>query len=164
MCSKAVFGGLVIGFRSMCSLSKRKRVHCYQCRSDRARAQSEIISRLARTLNTELVMDAGHRIEQEQAANPDARDLVLRARALNRQSTAEAGHREALNLLERALTLDPTLIYAKLLTAEMLVDDISSGYSVSADEDKIRVERLISEALEREPNSAYADAAKGLLR
>jgi adenylate cyclase len=133
-------------------------------RRDLVEAQREITSRLARTLGTELYRDAGRRIEQEHAANPDARDLVMRARALNRQSGSAALHREALNLLEQALTLDPASVDARIITAEILVDDIGNGFSNSVDQDKARAERLIREALERAPNSAVAHGIKGRLR
>ena len=46
---------------------------------DVAEAQSEIIGRLARSLNFELLRDAGRRIDEEKAADPDARDRVMRA-------------------------------------------------------------------------------------
>src|SRR5215469_15949555 len=42
-----------------------------------AEAEDEIIGRLARTLNLELVEAVGCRIEREKPANPDARDLVM---------------------------------------------------------------------------------------
>jgi adenylate cyclase len=133
-------------------------------RRDLVQAQSEITSRLARTLGTELFRDVGRRIEQDHAANPDARDLIMRARALNRQSSSAAVHRDALNLLEQALTLDPASVDARLIIAEILVDDVGNGFSASADGDKTRAERLISEALERAPNSALAHGIKGRLR
>jgi adenylate cyclase len=47
-------------------------------RRNLAQAQSEITGRLARTLNVQLVATAGQRIDQERAADPDARDLVMR--------------------------------------------------------------------------------------
>src|SRR2546421_7657260 len=46
-------------------------------------AQSEITGRLARTLDIALVRDAGRRVEQANAENLDASDLVMRARELN---------------------------------------------------------------------------------
>jgi adenylate cyclase len=133
-------------------------------RRDLVQAQSEITSRLARTLGTELFNDVRRRVEQDGAANPDARDLVNRARALNRQSTSAIVHREALSLLEQALSLDPVSLVAKVLTAEILLTDIGNGYSSSIDEDKTRAEKLIREALERDPNFAQAHAIKGWLR
>jgi adenylate cyclase len=51
-------------------------------RSDLAKAQSEITSRLARTLGLELVRDAGRRVEEQRVADPTAADLVLQARAI----------------------------------------------------------------------------------
>jgi adenylate cyclase len=133
-------------------------------RRDLVQAQSEITSRLARTLGTELFRDVGRRVAQDHAANPDARDLVMRARALNRLSTSAAVHRDALNLLEQALTLDPASVQARLTSAEILVDDVQNGFSASPDEDKARAERLIREALEQEPHSAAAHVIKGRLR
>jgi hypothetical protein len=49
-------------------------------RTNLPEAQSEITGRLARTLNLELVKDAGRRIEDDddKVADPDARDLVTR--------------------------------------------------------------------------------------
>jgi tetratricopeptide (TPR) repeat protein len=88
----------------------------------------------------------------------------MRARALNRQFDSAASEREALKLLEQSLTLDPTSVNARLLTAEILVNGISNGFSRSADQDKTRADELIREALEREPNLAYAHSVKGLLR
>jgi Flp pilus assembly protein TadD len=44
------------------------------------------------------------------------------------------------------------------------VNGISNGFSRSADQDKTRADELIREALEREPNLAYAHSVKGLLR
>ena len=51
-------------------------------RRNLAGAKSEITGRLTRTLNLELVQDAGRRIEQEKAVDPDVRDLVMRGWAL----------------------------------------------------------------------------------
>src|SRR5205823_189838 len=120
--------------------------------------------RLARTLGTELLSDVGRRIEQDHAANPDARDLLMRARALQRQALSADAYREALNLLEKALILDPTSVEARLRISGFLVTGIWEGWSGSAEQDKARADDLIREALEREPNLAYAHGLKGQLR
>ena len=75
-------------------------------RRDLAEAQGEITGTLARTLDAELIRTAGRRIEQERAADPDARDLVMRARALTMPYVVTAD-RQAIDLLERALAQDP---------------------------------------------------------
>src|SRR5439155_25684068 len=59
-------------------------------RRNLAQAQSEITGRLAHTLNRQLVAAAYRRIEQEKAADPDARDLVMRGRSLDSRPTSEA--------------------------------------------------------------------------
>jgi len=131
---------------------------------DLAEAQSEITGRLARMLDVELVRDAGRRIEQERAADPDARDLVMRARALSIQRTSAAVHRQALELLERALILDPASVDARIRIAQILVSDIADGLSSSVAQDGARAEQLIREALDCDPNWSQAHLVIGVLR
>jgi TolB-like protein/DNA-binding winged helix-turn-helix (wHTH) protein len=138
-------------------------------RRDLAEAQNGIVGRLARTLNSALIRDIGRRIEQEQAADPDARDLVMRARALRIQTYAVTEDRQArsrpiFDLLERALILDPGSVDARILMANILVGDIADGFSGSIEQDEARGERLIEEALERDPNRSWAHTVKGMLR
>jgi adenylate cyclase len=90
-------------------------------RRNLAEAQSEITGRLARTLNLELLEHASRRIEQEKAVDPDARNLVIRARALVYRPAAIAIREEARRLFERALEIDPSSIDAKSGLAELLV-------------------------------------------
>jgi adenylate cyclase len=132
--------------------------------------QNEIVGRLARTLNTELVRDIGRRIDRERAADPDARDLVMRARVLAIQTLSVASNNRdvlrpaTIDLLERALTLDPGSIDARIHLASLLTTDIADGFSSSVDRDEARAEQLIGEALERDPNRSLAHAVIGLLR
>jgi len=130
---------------------------------DLAEAQSEITGRLARMLDVELVRDAGRRIEQERAADPDARDLVMRARTLSIQRTSAAVHRQALELLERALILDPASVDARIRIAHILVSDIADGLSSSVAQDE-HAEQLIREALECDPNLSQVHHVIGTLR
>jgi adenylate cyclase len=134
-------------------------------RRDLAEAQSEITGRLARTLNTELVRDIGRRIEQERTADPDARDLVMRARALRMQTWAADRQERAtiIDLLERALILDPGSVDARIELALILVGDIADGFSNSIDHEA-RAEQLIGEALQRDPNRSGARGVMGLVR
>ena len=82
-------------------------------RANLAEAQSEITGRLARSLNLELVEVAGRRIEQEKAANPDARDLVMRGWARFYTPVSTAGLQEAL-ALELIPNSDGKAIYHRL--------------------------------------------------
>ena len=80
-------------------------------RRNLAEAKSEVTGRLARTLNLELVQDAGRRIEQEKAVDPDARDLVMRGWALLYRPQSAATMRKAEGAFERALEIirDPSM-------------------------------------------------------
>jgi len=133
-------------------------------RWDLGEAQSEITGRLARTLNLELLEQASRRIEQEKAANPDARDLVIRARALVYRPAVIAIREEARRLFERALEIDPRSIDAKSGLAELLVTTIKVGWSNSVQEDQARAEQLLVEVLERDAFSASAHDQLGELR
>jgi tetratricopeptide (TPR) repeat protein len=108
----------------------------------------------------------GRRIEQEHVADPDPRDLVMRARALWLQtSPSDTGARAGIiELLERALILDPASVDARVVIANMLVSDIADGLSSAVEQDEARAEPLIREALELNPNHSQARRTMGLLR
>jgi adenylate cyclase len=128
-------------------------------------AQNEITGRLARTLNVELFQAASRRIEQERAADPDARDLSMRAwaRILRRPTSAATTH-EALGINERALEIDPESVEAKIGVAAMLTGKLSNGWSSSVQQDQERAEQLILEVLDRDPNDARPHINLGILR
>src|SRR5947208_2099186 len=79
---------------------------------------------LARTLDIALVRDAGLRIEQANAENLEASDLVMRARELNSRPRASKGL-EPLSLFEQALKLDPRSIDARLGIGWILTSDLA---------------------------------------
>jgi adenylate cyclase len=127
-------------------------------------AQNEIIGRLARSLNLELVREVGRRIEQERMVDPGARDLVMRAWARLYGPGYPASANEALGVFEQALAIDPQSIDAKLGIARILASRIADGLSKSIQQDEVRAEQLISEILERDPNRSTAHTALGVLR
>jgi adenylate cyclase len=132
-------------------------------RADLAEAQDEITGRLARTLNLELVADVGRRIEREQTRNPDVRDLVMRGWAWFYQPRSPSTVEEALTAFERALSVDPQSIDAKIGIATILVTDLTGGLNRSL-QDEARAERLLLEALEHDTNHSMAHYAMGVLR
>jgi adenylate cyclase len=133
-------------------------------RRNLAEAQSEITGRLARTLNVELVRDSGPRIELERAADPDARDLVMRAWARYYRPFSEASVQEALRDFEHALEIDPQSIDARIGIATILLGKISVAWSSSYKQDQARAEQLLVEAVERDTNRSMAHVAIGVLR
>jgi adenylate cyclase len=133
-------------------------------RQDLTEAQNEITSRLARTLNVELVRDIGRRIEQEGAVDPDARDLVMRGWAWYNRPLSAANWEEARRAFERALEIDPRSIDARIGLATVLIFNVASGWSNAVQQDQVRTEQLLHEALERDANRSMAHFAMGMLR
>jgi adenylate cyclase len=129
-------------------------------RTNLAEAQDEIIGRLARSLNFELARAASRRIDEEKGADPDARDRVMRAWALF-YGGSYAKQKDAIREFEHALEIDPRSIDARLGIARVLVGIIGDGLSNSVPHDEARVEQLLGEVLERDPNRSLAHAVMG---
>jgi adenylate cyclase len=134
-------------------------------RTNLTEAQNEITGRLAKTLNVELFQAASRRIEQERAADLDARDFALRAWArVLRGPLSAATFEEALRLNERAMEIDPESVDAKNNKASILVGNLSNGWSRSIQQDQEQVEKLLLGILERDPNNTRARGSLGILR
>jgi adenylate cyclase len=139
-------------------------------RANLAETQSEITGRLAWTLNIELLRDANHRIEQENAIDPDARDLVMRGWALWYGPQTPKTMQEALRAFERALEIDPRSAEARIGIARALVGKVAILWtSTSLQQDEVqqaaaRGEKLLLEAIESDPNQPMAYAILGVLR
>ena len=134
-------------------------------RANLAQAQDEITGRLARTLNLELVEASVRRSEQERAADPDARDLVMRGWALSNRMASAATREEARRAFERALDIDPESVDARIGLGEVLIsgEDMEGG-SNSVHPNVTRAEQLLFEALERDPKRSRAHLVMGLIR
>jgi adenylate cyclase len=133
-------------------------------RANLVEAQSEITSRLARSLNLELVEAEGRRIERDKTADPDARDFVMRGWAWYYRPFSVANREESERLFERALEIDPQSVDARVGIATVLVSNIVDGWSSSPQQDGVRAEKLLNEAFEGNANAAMAHFALGLLR
>jgi adenylate cyclase len=133
-------------------------------RENLAEADEEIIGRLARTLNLELVEAVGRRVEQERAVDPDAHDLVSRGWALFYRPRSGATLKEAQRAFEQTLALDPQAAEARIGLATVLVAAIIEGCSNSLPDDQARVEELLGEVFARSANDAMAHLAMATLR
>jgi TolB-like protein/class 3 adenylate cyclase len=124
--------------------------------------QDEIVSRLANTLNTELIEAEARRAER--SPHPDAMDLYFQGKVwLNKGPTPE--HlTQARGFFECALAIDPLNVEALVGTAQV---DASMGASVLT-EDRImyltRAERTLCEVLCMAPQHAFAHAVMGLVQ
>jgi TolB-like protein/class 3 adenylate cyclase len=133
-------------------------------RANLAEAQDEITSRLARTLNLELAEAVGRRVEQEQATNPDADDHVMQGWAWWYRRISPANRREAQRAFGRALKMDSRSVSARIGLATILVSNIADGWSACPEEDRSQSEKLLLEAIERDPNRSMAHYAMAMVR
>jgi tetratricopeptide (TPR) repeat protein len=123
--------------------------------------QDEIVSRLANTLNTQLVTAEARRAET--TIHPDTMDLYFLGRAsVNKGATLE-NLEQAQGFLERALALDPA--NAATLVGTALVD-VTIGASFLTDDRTARfaaAEIASTKALSVAPDFALAHFALGLV-
>jgi adenylate cyclase len=123
-------------------------------RTNLARAQSDITTRLARTLHLELVEAEGREVEKE--LDPDARDLVMRGWAWYYRPVSTVQLQEARVAFEQALEKDPESVDARVGIAMVILNSWAAGFSESRQKDLGRAEQLLLEALERDSNHTRA--------
>jgi TolB-like protein/class 3 adenylate cyclase len=121
--------------------------------------QDEIVSRLANTLNAQLIAAEARRAETK--LHPDATDLIFQGRAsFNKGQTLEY-LTQARGFFERALALDPRNLDALVGTAMV---DLSIGATSLTDDRAARVataKTTLTKALSRAPGLALAHLALG---
>ena len=107
--------------------------------------QEQIVTRMRSELGISVVEIEKARSLRERPTNPDAIDLILRARSNLYQPPTRRRQDEALALFEQALLLDPQSAYALASTAFLLIE--KSGYpSWSSADTMQRIERLLTQA------------------
>ena len=96
---------------------------------DLFKLQDEVVARLARALQVELVNAEAQRSLHDRPRNPDAIDLTMRGLALLNQPPAKGNRLEARDLFEQALNLDPANADALAGAAFVDVQDYTYGWS-----------------------------------
>jgi adenylate cyclase len=119
--------------------------------------QNEITTRLANALGIELIAAEAAR----PAEHPDALDYVLRGRAALQKSRGPDSYREAINLFEHALALDPQSIEAQTRLAGVLVNRVTTFMTDAAATDLARAEGLVDQALVAAPRISFTHYVKG---
>jgi TolB-like protein/thioredoxin-like negative regulator of GroEL len=132
--------------------------------ADIALAQNNIISRLARTIQLQLLEAAAREIEREDSTNLTASDLTLLGWAWYYRPISKEQAQNALRAFEQALEKSPASSDARVGIASVLVDIATRGWSKSRENDQARVEQLLAEALDRNRNDPRAYYAMGMLR
>jgi adenylate cyclase len=133
-------------------------------RTNLGRAQAEITTRLARTLQIELLEAVGRQIERDKPVNLEASDLIMRGWALFYRPLSAANLDEAQRVFERALEIDHESFDARVGIATILNERVALTTSKSREQDMARSDQLLREALERNRNYSWAVSELGRLR
>jgi len=129
---------------------------------DLFKLQDEVVERLARALQVELVNAEAQRSLHDRPRNPDAIDLTMRGLALLNQTIGKASSYEARDLFEQALTIDPTNADALAGAARVDLSDYLYGWSDQQDLYARAMQRA-NQALLLNPDQAAAHYAKAVL-
>jgi TolB-like protein len=120
--------------------------------TDLAACQNAIVRRVGSALAIEVVDAESMRSARERPANPDAFDLVLRARSLQNQPFSTQRNQAAQTLYEQALAVDPTSLRAVLGLLRVLVIRFNDGPYWSDGEAQQRAFDLHARALSIAPH------------
>jgi len=126
--------------------------------------QDEIVTRLARTLQLQLVEIEAARVAHAHPDNLDAEDLAMRCQTT--LTNSKLGSREvegAYAFCERALKIDPRNSRALSNLAFKYIDRVLNVQTSDREGDIRRGEELVSRALAIDPNSAQTHFAKSEL-
>jgi TolB-like protein len=124
--------------------------------------QDEIVSRLANTLNVELIKAEARRAER--SLRPDAIDLYFQGRVFLSKGITPAVMVRARDYFMRALALDPDNVEAAVATAQV---DLAIGSSFMADDGPAHfraAEEVLSDVLLRAPNHPRAHMLLGAVQ
>ena len=130
---------------------------------DLFKLQDDMVARLAGTLQVELVNAEAQRSLHDRPRDPDAIDLTMRGLAFYNQSLTKANHYEALDLFERALTLDPANADALAGAASVEAGDYANGWYDRSADPYARAMQRANQALLLNPDQASAHLTKALL-
>jgi adenylate cyclase len=123
--------------------------------SELGAGQEQVVTRMRAGLGISMVEIENARSLRERPTNPDAFDLILRARSLENLPPNLQRNDDALSLYERALLLDPTSAYAMRMIANRLLYKSYPTWETA--ENMQRVETLVTQA------RTIAPDAEGLL-
>ena len=129
---------------------------------DLFKLQDEVVARLARALQVELVNAEAQRSLHDRPQNPDAIDLTMRGSALLNQPYTKANRFEARDFFEQASTLDRGNADALAGAAYVDAADYASGWSDQQDLYARAMQRA-DQALLLNPDQATAHYTKALL-
>jgi TolB-like protein len=124
--------------------------------------QDEIVSRLANSLDTELVAAEARRAER--STHPDAMDLVFQGTSWFNKGLTPDHLAQARSFFEKAIALDPENVEAMVRLARV---DVATGAAFMTDDWSARftsAEATLTKALSLAPTHAAAHSALGFLQ
>jgi adenylate cyclase len=116
--------------------------------------QEQVVRRMKDEVGICLVEIESARSLRERPTNPDPFDLILRARSIRNQPPSLQRDDEVMALLERALMLDQSSVYAMTYIAYYLSNAGRRSEGWENFEDMQRAERLLAQARAIAPDSA----------
>jgi adenylate cyclase len=128
---------------------------------DLSAGQEAIVDRIGQSLNVRLADLETARSKRERPTNPDAFDLILRARSLALHPMGPEEHAERKALLEQALRLDPSSIYSMTGLADEL--DRWQNIGISGQGEHERAAKLVARAAAIDPNDPHVLEAEAHL-
>jgi TolB-like protein/class 3 adenylate cyclase/cytochrome c-type biogenesis protein CcmH/NrfG len=123
--------------------------------------QDAITIELARALDVQLIEAESRR--SERSTNPDADDLVMRARARLYHGASRANLVAAIQYYREALQLAPDDVWALAELADVLASNIASLWSEAPHEDFCQAKALAARAFELDPSDAYCHHVVGVV-
>jgi TolB-like protein len=132
--------------------------------NDMMAVEGEITGRLLWDLRRNLFVAASFRATRDSRSDSDAKTIAMRGWSAFHRPRSAANMQEALQLWERALSIDPELTGAKIGIALGLVSNFWYGWSRSFDQDEARAEQLLLEVFAVDPSDITARIAMGILR
>jgi adenylate cyclase len=129
-------------------------------RGDLLKMQDEIVTRLARAMQIQLVAVDIARVTRTRPGNLDAEDLALRCQAGVYNSVGPAEFAAALSLCDRALNIDNGNVLALSNLAMMHIIPVVEARSTDPQADIRQADELVSRALALDPNFYAAHFAK----
>jgi TolB-like protein/DNA-binding winged helix-turn-helix (wHTH) protein len=110
---------------------------------DLSAGQTEIVRRIGQAMNVAVMDVESARSRRERPTNPDAFDLILRARSLGLHPMGPREYAERIALFEQALQRDPASILAM---TGLAVDLARRTFGFNAADERGRIDKLIADA------------------
>jgi TolB-like protein/class 3 adenylate cyclase/Tfp pilus assembly protein PilF len=130
-------------------------------RADLADLQNDLVARIGRTLQLELVAAEARRSAGRAPNELDATDLALRAAAVLQRFRSPADLREARQLSEQALQLDPRSVRGLTVLAGSHLLEVNMRVSAAPAEQMRLADEAVNRALDLAPNDAQVHFLKG---